>query len=53
VIALVCARVGCQPARVATAFTSHVLCSGRFVSGLDPAQHYADAVKATPEFFLL
>jgi CubicO group peptidase (beta-lactamase class C family) len=47
------ARVGCQPARVATAYASHVLCSGHFVSGLDPSQVYQGAVKPTPGFGLL
>jgi CubicO group peptidase (beta-lactamase class C family) len=34
--------------RVGTAVVSHTLCSGAFVSGLDPDQLYAEALKPNP-----
>ena len=34
-----------DPARSATGFVSHTLCSGAFVSGLNPGGAYADTLK--------
>jgi CubicO group peptidase (beta-lactamase class C family) len=37
-----------QAIRIGTANTSHTLCSGTFVSGLDPDQLFAESVKPSP-----
>jgi CubicO group peptidase (beta-lactamase class C family) len=39
------AGLACAPLRVATGLTSHLLCSGTFVSGLPPEAVYAAAVR--------
>jgi len=42
-----------QALRVASAYVSRTVCSGTFVSGLDPEQIYVENVRATPAFSLL
>jgi CubicO group peptidase (beta-lactamase class C family) len=41
-----------RPLRVLTGFVSHTLCANTFVSGLDPDQVYAEAVKPLPGVWL-
>ena len=38
--------------RVLTGFVAHTLCTSTFVSGLDPAQVYAEVVKPLPGLWL-
>src|SRR5204862_3662313 len=54
-LAVVLACAGCSaragnPARVATGYISHVVCSYVFVSGLDPARVAAENIAANPAF---
>ena len=54
-LAVVLACAGCSsragnPARVATGYISHVVCSYVFVSGLDPARVAAEDIAANPAF---
>jgi len=39
--------------RVASAYTSHMICSGAFISGVAPANVYAEAVRTSPGFGLI
>ena len=42
-----------QALRVASAYVSHVICSGTFVARLPPDEVYAENIRATPAFDLL
>ncbi|SMC28617.1 hypothetical protein SAMN02745857_03340 [Andreprevotia lacus DSM 23236] len=42
-----------QPQQVASGFTSHLICSEAFVSGLDPARVYAERIAPTGSMWLL
>lgn len=37
-----------RPIRVATGYTSHMLCSAAFISGVDPGEVYAEAIQSDP-----
>jgi CubicO group peptidase (beta-lactamase class C family) len=50
------ALAGCAPVqavRVASAYTSHMICSGAFISGLPPEEVYAQSVGTNPGFGLI
>ncbi len=51
--AVLAAGVPLQTLRVASAYTSHMVCSGTFISGLPPDQVYAETVRASPGFGLI
>jgi CubicO group peptidase (beta-lactamase class C family) len=42
-----------QPVRAASSYTSHTICSETFISGLAPAQVYAETVATTPLYGLI
>jgi hypothetical protein len=42
-----------QPVRAASAYTSHTICSETFISGLPPAQVYAESVATMPAYGLI
>jgi CubicO group peptidase (beta-lactamase class C family) len=42
-----------QPVRAASSYTSHTICSETFISGLPPAQVYAETVATTPFYGLI
>jgi CubicO group peptidase (beta-lactamase class C family) len=54
--AIACLLGGCsplQPARAASSYTSHTICSETFISGLPPAQVYAETIATTPFYGLI
>ena len=56
VMAAAAALAGCAPVRavrIASAYTSHMVCSETFISGLQPEQVYAESVRSSPGFGLI
>ena len=54
--AIACLLGGCsplQPVRAASSYTSHTICSETFISGLTPAQVYAETIATTPVYGLI
>src|SRR5579871_2337206 len=48
VVGSVVSAAACTPVRVATGFTSHVICSDTFISGLLPGEIFDEVVATRP-----